>query len=439
MQLCHPPRRHSFSRSIAVCTAASSRPYSGKVRGCLFHQLLVVDPDVPAGSQHSLYAGPPRFRTWLRYLFPRLKINTLQPIDAVPIYLPTWVIDAEFEATAWIRDLKGQDAHYSKAHVHLSSFKSLMPGFIHPPLSGLNFMDPNLALNDFNTEVPTTAPLRQYDDVVRSLSMADATIAKLMRFETGSLKETMLAAYPILIPGYLAQYKVSTSADGDMTFSSFIEAHRSKGRSVIEANSATKSFFQRSGTPGLVVVSGMPDKSAHRFARTWLEGNQSVTSLHQHLLRAWLDRAIAQEVPLKRYRDRFFGKSESAAARKVDSQWADLRIRPFETEERDANEQWLLLRRLIRTVKRSLDAYYAARKDAQMQSRDGTAPQEKLSKEAVEKAIARLEMAIEPSKEAHDEINPAWVAEYERQQGSPATRKNPMSTDGKGKRSDNIA
>ncbi|KAI9061293.1 hypothetical protein FKP32DRAFT_1759707 [Trametes sanguinea] len=398
--LCHPPHRHFFIRSIAVCTAASSRPYSGKVRALPF----VVSREealYELSFKTAVYAGPPKFRTWLRYLLPRLNISTLQPINAVPIYLPTWVIDAEFEATAWIRDVKGEDAHYSKAHVHLYSFKSLMQGFIRPPLSALNFMDPKI---DLNTEVPTTAPLRQYDgqdvlwlpytltplhflDMVRSLSMADAAIAKHMRFETGSVKETMLAAYPILIPGYLAQYKVGTSADGDMTVSSFIEAHRSEGRSVIEADSATKRFFQRSKTQGLVVVSGMPGKSC--------------------LLRVWLDLAIAQEVPLKRYRDRFFGKSESAAARKVDSQWADLRIRPFETEERDANEKWLILRMLIRAVKRSLDAYYAARKDAQMQSRDGTAPQKKPSKEAVEKAIARLELAIAPLEKAHDEMKPA--------------------------------
>ncbi|KAJ3004430.1 hypothetical protein NUW54_g4816 [Trametes sanguinea] len=224
MQLCHPPRRHSFNRSIAVCTAASSRPYSGKVRGCLFHQLLVVDPDVPAGSQHSLYAGPPRFRTWLRYLFPRLKINTLQPINAVPIYLPTWVIDAEFEATAWIRDLKGQDAHYSKVW----QFQGREARYLtrHPCRPMFIYLPSN--------------PLCQ-------------------------------------IPGYLAQYKVSTSADGDMTFSSFIEAHRSKGRSVIEANSATKSFFQRSGTPGLVVVSGMqPLPSSGQYVPFWQSDGSAV-------------------------------------------------------------------------------------------------------------------------------------------------------------------
>ena len=68
---------------------------------------------------------------------------------------------------------------------------------------------------------------------------------------------------------------------------------------------------------------------------------RNVTPQHRLLVERWINRTMRRDKALQMYRDRFFGASDAEAARKIDTDWSDPRIRPFVQDERAANWQWL--------------------------------------------------------------------------------------------------
>ncbi|CDO78182.1 hypothetical protein BN946_scf184797.g8 [Trametes cinnabarina] len=371
----------------------------------------------------AVFTGQKLITTWLRHLFPSLNVDALRPIRAVPVYLPSWVIDAEVEATAWVKKQESDD-HFLKDAVQVAFAHSDMPGFVYSPLSNLSFMTP-MALNaDKLMAVPWSEDLRRHDghdvlclpfsvtpfhvpDVVRSLSMADANIANTLRFEPGSFKDTFLAAYPVLIPGYLAQYELDPDIHGhqpDMTISSFIEAHIPDGRAVIEVLPSVKEFLRSFNFPAPdIFVNGPFAVFARSFASVFKVTGKHINNItHRPLIDRWVNRTMAQESSLRRYRDRFFGTSDAEAARKVESEWADLRIRPFDADERNANLQWLGSGSDLFMLKTVLEVYNSMR-------------------DVSETDIEWTKSQIVDLEKTREERKPAWLAEYEIQQRLLAT------------------
>ena len=61
----------------------------------------------------SMFTGNKMIGTWLRRTFPFLDIDALQPERVQPVYLPTWLVDAEVTANALFKHSDG-DAEYKK-------------------------------------------------------------------------------------------------------------------------------------------------------------------------------------------------------------------------------------------------------------------------------------------------------------------------------------
>jgi len=123
-----------------------------------------------------------------------------------------------------------------------------MPGFVHEPLSrlslgssafkqgnGIRFSD------DLRTQrgteilcLPFTLTPFRIVDLLRSLPQQQASPHKSLRLYPSSLKESMLAAFPILVPIYLAQYQVYTASKADaITFTAILEAHDKRVRTSL--------------------------------------------------------------------------------------------------------------------------------------------------------------------------------------------------------------
>ncbi|KAI0671762.1 hypothetical protein C8Q78DRAFT_1069353 [Trametes maxima] len=360
---------HSLLATAAAHRTAARRSYSNKVR--VFPFAISKEKAIAELSWNtSLFTGEKLFGTWLRHLLPDLDIEALRPIRVTPVYLPTWIIDAELEATVWSKKQESDD-HF------LKDLAQVQFRFVYVPLSSMSLMTPQLI--DAQA-VPWSEELRRYDgdnvlclpysltpfrlpDVARSLSMTDANVSNLLRFEPSTVKETMMAAYPVLIPTYLAQYKVEALIHGkpqDATVSAFLEAAVPNGRAVVEVLPGVEDFFNMFNVPiPDLFIRGPDGPLTRRFTNTRSLIANTITRTHRTQVETWTNNALGRKAALQRYRNRFFGTSEAEATRKVD--WNDVRIRPFDPEERRANIGWLTASADLFLLKVMLQVYNAKR------------------------------------------------------------------------------
>ncbi|KAI0331888.1 hypothetical protein GY45DRAFT_1401537 [Cubamyces sp. BRFM 1775] len=339
----------------SICRKAGYRSYSDKVRAFPFgvsKEKAIADLSLNV----SIFTGSELIGTLLRSILPSLNTQALRPTRVVPAYIPTWIIDAELEATVWTKKHETDD-HHTKETALVQFGHSCVPRFVFPPLSTLNLKSPNLLNVD---AVPWSEDLRKHDgddvlclpysvtpfqlpNLARSLSLSKSNIAKVLRLEPSSLKENMLAAYPVLIPVYMAQYTVKElDEDTTCTISAFIEAGFPGGRSAVEVLPSVEKFFKTFN----IRVPPVFIRGAHvalmlSFATVRSLIGRNITLQHRALVERWINRAMFRDTGLQRYRDRFFGASETEAARKIGTSWSDPRIRPFTKDERAANWQWM--------------------------------------------------------------------------------------------------
>ncbi|KAH7913223.1 hypothetical protein BJ138DRAFT_1146630 [Hygrophoropsis aurantiaca] len=172
-----------------------------------------------------------------KYL-PALGKMPVRPERIQAIYYPAWIVDAEFEAKAWLP---------------IVSFENSLP--VSNPLDFLGkavFRDPHM-----NSEhaVPFSSSLLKQRgsniiclpfkvdpffvlDKLRGLSSKQAIIEDDLRFEAHSLSPNLFAVYPVLIPLYIAQYK----AIGNLQASFCIQAHSVPGRFFLHFKSTDPDF-----------------------------------------------------------------------------------------------------------------------------------------------------------------------------------------------------
>lgn len=152
-----------------------------------------------------------------------------------------------------------------------------------------------------------------------------------------------MAAYPVLLPIYLAQFDVNTVVNGEIvqvTATALMEASYTENpRVMVEVTQGVVDFLKMFDVTSDIVIRGQHANFMRQFAvvRSILASHASLT--HKRKLEEWLDKVGASPQNLPAYRECFFGETEQEAARAVN--WDDVRIRPFTREERDANRQYM--------------------------------------------------------------------------------------------------
>ncbi|KAH0833300.1 hypothetical protein J3R83DRAFT_12365 [Lanmaoa asiatica] len=158
--------------------------------------------------------------------FPMSGFEPLRPTRIQPLYFPTWFVRAELEAAAWLSsesDTEGSQVPTRYARVHLSPVimrsKVFNVGFnmdfgrtlVRDPPARIELakpFSPDLA-HQWGLDVmclPYNVLPFDLLDTTRTLSYTDAVISENMRFSPQSVKMNLAAAYPVLLPVYLAQY-----------------------------------------------------------------------------------------------------------------------------------------------------------------------------------------------------------------------------------------
>ncbi|EJF64933.1 hypothetical protein DICSQDRAFT_159896 [Dichomitus squalens LYAD-421 SS1] len=422
--------RSNGTAALRRCSQASlygHRPYSSKVRAFPF----VVSRERAAEDLSfwtSMFTGNKMFSAWLRRILPGLNIEALKPSRLQAVYLPTWIIDAEVTANALFKQSAG-DTDYKKEIAQALFTVCTVPGYVFPPLSTRNLISPKVQSTE---PVPWSEALRKdgADDVLclpfsvtplklieaaRSMSLADATISNSFRFEPSSVEETMIAAYPILLPAYLAQFNIDTIVDGNpanVKLTSFMEASHNEPRIMVEVVDPVAEWINLLGqkVPD-IIVRGETSRSLARFGvvRSLLAG--SATLNHKRRLERWIDGAGASLTALLSYRERYFGKTEEEAARGVN--WEDVRIRPFIAEEREANWKYMAAGEELYFMKQISLAYERRRENARPKT-EGV--QEESIALSIPEEAEVIQKHIENAQKKREGLKPDWLAQYELQQ-----------------------
>ncbi|KAG9315308.1 hypothetical protein JVU11DRAFT_4447 [Chiua virens] len=153
-----------------------------------------------------------------KYL-PMSGFKPLQPTRIQPLYFPTWFVRAELEATAWLSSESDTEKPQQSETATVQFEDLYLPGF------GMDFG--RILVRDPPTDIELAKPLSPdlahqwgldvmclpynilpFDilDQTRTLSYSDAVISDNIRFNPQSVKMKLAAAFPVLMPVYLAQY-----------------------------------------------------------------------------------------------------------------------------------------------------------------------------------------------------------------------------------------
>ncbi|KAH9944594.1 hypothetical protein B0H21DRAFT_694880, partial [Amylocystis lapponica] len=174
-------------------------------------------------ATRAMGLGGEIFRSLCATYFPSLGFRPFRPVEIQAVYLPAWIINAEIQADGWLSsETTGECGSMSRMPSSLTHLilELHVECFAHDPLSHFVFRPKELnakrvvpwsenLVHQHGSEVlclPFTHSPFALLDAARSLSFKRATVSKRFRFDPPTVKANFFAAYPILIPVYLARY-----------------------------------------------------------------------------------------------------------------------------------------------------------------------------------------------------------------------------------------
>ncbi|CCM00092.1 uncharacterized protein FIBRA_02119 [Fibroporia radiculosa] len=390
--------------------------------------------------------------------------DPIRPERIQAVYLPAWLIDAVIDAEWWWQD--GAEGDQTTRRTATSFFKqSYMPGFIHEPLS-------RISLNSLTFEPSETIPFsedlrtQRGSEVLclpfeltplhliaatKSLSYQQATVSERLRFDPPTARTPLFAAYPVLIPVYIAQYEtvnldfVPDISREDRMFTVVIEAHRTNGRIVAENRDKklVRRLIASDPSPSKFLMNCfdmIPDDEFWcsddidpDFIRHFVHAGIPLGAKKKDytIVERWIDNAASTKGALKNYRSQFFGDT-------VAIDWEDPRIVEYSKDEVEANRGWMqltsttkMLADILKTLSGNLDA---SRRHDVIQPLHGNIPG---SGDDAVKNLTKPTQTLEAMQEQlnildkqKQETKPKWMKEWERRSAeSPNVREGSRKED----------
>ncbi|KAH9849718.1 hypothetical protein C2E23DRAFT_838142 [Lenzites betulinus] len=421
MFACRPCTKPA-TQPLRLARPVNGRSYSNKVRAFPFVAPREKTIDY-LNCNVALYTANTTFGTWLRYFIPGLDVPALRPERVQAVYLPRWVVDAELEATLWSKREPADD-HFKKNTAQLQLHQTDMPGFLYKPLSSMNLIPPSFFdahakpvqwsedLRKSESEDVLCLPFNmdpfRVPEAIRALPEAHTKVADVLRFEPSSVKDTMIAAYPILVPVYLAQYKIRTPINGrtrEIMVTAFIEAGVPNGRLGVEIVPLLTQMMALFDLPAPnMMLRGADAVRLLDFVSVRSLIARHTLNTHRALIEEWANEALCSGVPQEHYFTRTLG---GAGASAVD--WADERIRPFDPEEREANSRYMAISADLGLLKAVRRVYDNLRKNpAEAHPGEPAA--------VTDDQVASVDKQILEMEETLLEQKPGWLARYELEQ-----------------------
>ncbi|PCH42167.1 hypothetical protein WOLCODRAFT_143901 [Wolfiporia cocos MD-104 SS10] len=298
--------------------------------------------------------------------FPSLGAKPIQPTRIQAVYLPVWIVDALLTAKAEGPNLhKGYRSQRREAYLQGCS----MPGFVHEPLSRLSFA--TAAVEQYDTIRFTEDLLTQRGTDIHCLpytltpfslvEMAktirqDQNIGSDIHFVPKSVQEIMIAAYPVLVPIYLAQYEAWTvDPDDRTTITVALEAHQKNGRIIGEDNDKqigeNMLKHQPPDSVPTIFVNFIKRLSPSEFfanppgnVHSFVPKQEPPVMEHVTIataLQSYLNSVAAKKGALEDYYAKYFLYGEN----NVD--WEDMRIREYSSSDMSNTRNWQILMQLL--------------------------------------------------------------------------------------------
>ncbi|KAF9468108.1 hypothetical protein BDZ94DRAFT_1247203 [Collybia nuda] len=346
-----------------------------------------------------------------RYL-PGFGFEPIRPLRITPVYFPAWVVDAEVQVDVSYNDTQRMTtAHIHDSYLPGSDFRILsLSSFFSRQLRAIEpvIFTPELE-TQYNTEVaclPYTISPFTVLDIARTLSYTDATITPNLRFKPPSIKPELFAAYPVLIPLYVAQYepRLPSSSTTPRTITLFMEAYSSTGRIFTENVDASFRKDLSDTMPALTSfleslqriegeahsLRGVPSPFI-RIAGMLMPDNRE---LPQPVMN-WLDKHL--ESP---------GTAEILALKTSALTDTDPRIREYTLQERETNLEWMKLGAEISSLNMIVETMSSATKGARVTTIGGGKDIDPA--QLMAGAVKSMRMKIEGLEVKRKETIPTW-------------------------------
>ncbi|TFK40334.1 hypothetical protein BDQ12DRAFT_680763 [Crucibulum laeve] len=344
-------------------------------------------------------------------VLPGFGFQPIQPSRLSPVYFPAWVIDAEVKADVTVKDSEQNAvAQFYNSYIPGSSFRVLSAA----PLwsGGLVDSTPLPFTEDLTNIAGMEVQCIPYNispfsalDIARSLPGRDAVIDKDMEFSPNSIKTNLLAAYPVLIPIYLAQYEYTLVGSPKVyTVTMFIEAH-SRSSNVMSENSFSEfdqEYFE-AFQQGVKFMNLEFDSNSPVF----VFGNNAFTHVeavsipqYQDALESYVEAAIKSP-----------GAAGALAERGMLDSDDDLRIREYTKEERQPITDWFNLGEEIMMMQGIINAMSSAKASRHVKViglGKNASPEE-----FVDMAAGNLKEKKEEAVKKRDEMQPTWWKEWQ--------------------------
>lgn len=366
------------------------------------------------------------FRSFAARFFPNLGFQPVLPTQIVPVYFPAWIIDAEIEVQFSYRN------HDTQRKSFVEIRHSYLPGSDFRVLSLVSLLS---RPRNISEAVPFSDDLRhQHDtdvwclpytispfavlDIASSLSPMDAKVDDDLRFAPTSISPNLLAAYPVLIPLYLANYEY-TIPGNPITRSAtmFIEAHTPKGRIMSDRNGPLTDKEARQLLPAMLTefveqVDKMEVITLRGMPEFFIRMDGLITPDLRNLapkVSLWLEKFL-----------RTRGTANELASRSsIMALDDDPRVREYTHEERQVNISWIKLGAALASARRK--AELLAISDPRM----GAIAQTPYSGKVLEELLTGLDSKIKALEMQRAEALPSWWKNW-RETSGDAHRSTPQ-------------
>ncbi|EMD34074.1 hypothetical protein CERSUDRAFT_97999 [Gelatoporia subvermispora B] len=375
------------------------------------------------------------------FVLPGRGFTPYKPKTIQAVYLPAWFIDAEVQANVWESD-RSDDSETVTAFTS----NSFMPGFSIEPLSRLSLNCDALIKHETvpwfdqlrvqnGEEIvcqPFTLSPLALQDAARSLSLKQAQISEGFRLDPSSVNFHMLAAYPVLIPVWLAQYEQHWIAGQTSTITIGIEAWSRWGPRVFselpdEPFASAVSKFWPSGLvksdrgPDLLVY-GPYREHIQEFADMNVVCRIPDNKNRSAMLNEWINNYVSHQAAMSSFESRYFSKADDAT---ID--WDDLRIRELSEEETSRNKEYLNLSVHTLMMQNLVDALQSdgkrpkvitvsinfSKKNKSDDKKSGSPlPNASGSELQDEQAITFIKSQLEKAVQQRDKKRPRWLTEW---------------------------
>ncbi|KAF8632194.1 hypothetical protein AX15_001960 [Amanita polypyramis BW_CC] len=369
---------------------------------------------------------------------PGFGFEPIRPTRIVPIYFPAWVIDGELQASITYND--------AQRTVLTQFINTYLPGNDFKVLSLMSFWYKQLQeyqLVPFTPELETQhgmqvqclpytispfSPL----DIAQKWPHGDVKVADDFQFSPTSIKPNLIAAYPVLIPLYLAQYNTDLPGMGmELNYTLFMEGFSNTGRIFAEKYSeqvgerlrellpnAPSGFMRFTHVLDDITVQPLRGRFS-RFTRIGKMGVPQAPNMHS-VLRHWLDLKLCTSPTFASLLAEV--SKDSPALRGEDE-----RVRDFLNHGDRANtHMWLSLGTRLATTEMVLETMKSATLSRNVHivgGKKGANPAD-----VMDGTVKALEEVVSDAAQQREETLPTWWKEWKKREDGTTENGSPQIT-----------